>query len=102
MICLADMSDNRHEILQSTQITDPERRRRLPPHPADPGCHHEGLLRGIFAHTPRRQPPAAERRLWTSAHDRLRRGLRPKWAAHGSLAGLQGSATAATVKANIY
>src|SRR5215469_3673073 len=44
MICLADMSDNRHEILQSTQITDPERRRRLPPHPADPGCHHEGLL----------------------------------------------------------
>jgi hypothetical protein len=28
MICLADMSDNRHEILQSTQITDPGRRRK--------------------------------------------------------------------------
>src|SRR5215469_2530440 len=45
MICLDDMSDNRHEILQSTQITDPGRRRCLPPHPADPGCRHEELLR---------------------------------------------------------
>src|SRR5215472_9093402 len=45
MICLADMSDNRHEILRSTQITDPGRRRCLPSHPADPGYRHEGLLR---------------------------------------------------------
>ena len=45
MICLADMSGNRHEILQSTQITDPERRPLATP-PADPGCRHEGLLRG--------------------------------------------------------
>ena len=47
------------------------------------------------------QVAAGPRRLRTSAHDRLHRGLRPKWAAHGSLAGLLGGTTAATVNANI-
>ena len=54
-----------------------ERNNRSPPDSAEPPSRCEGPLRGIFTHTPCRQPPAADSRFRPFGYHPISRSARP-------------------------